>query len=251
MTSSPRPDFVFLREQLTVATEGLDAASVAQLVQIATALAVPIQSTVDAAAGLVVPEFQAEFEARLKVHHATHSKQLDRISFEDAFTSASRAAGRTVRGAAGATAPVHRRDRRRRGSGSQDHCSQGCSGDQGPHQQAVRSLVDSGRPGCSAARSSNKGPDPAVPRSGTPHLPTTGAPKCVELALPVHRDPDGSVYAHHASRSHLVRARRSASSSDRCGRPVSDSRLGSKRRQDNDREHPDLPVRSPRSLGRS
>lgn len=105
MTSSPRPDFAFLREQLTIATESLDEASVAQLVQIATALAVPIQGTVEAGAGLVVPEFRAEFEARLKVHHATHSKQLDRISFEDAFTSASRAAGRTVRGAAGATAP--------------------------------------------------------------------------------------------------------------------------------------------------
>lgn len=105
MTWSSRTDFIFLRQNLEDAVRSLDVASVAQLVQIATALAVPIEGSVDPSAGLLVTEFQQEFEARLKVHHATHSKQLDRISFEDAFSAASRAAGRTVRGGAAATAP--------------------------------------------------------------------------------------------------------------------------------------------------
>lgn len=93
------------RATLIPLLEVLDDASVSQLVQIAGALANAIEATVNPDAGLMVPEFQAEFEARLKVHHATHSKQLDRISMEDAFKAASRRAGRRVGRSAGATAP--------------------------------------------------------------------------------------------------------------------------------------------------
>jgi hypothetical protein len=90
---------------LEQAVAGLDDASVDQMIQIAGALAAPIERKSNPDAGLVTPAFQAEFEARLKVHHATHSKPLDRTSLEDAFRAASRRAGRTVRGTSGATEP--------------------------------------------------------------------------------------------------------------------------------------------------
>lgn len=91
--------------RLQLALGGLDSASVGQLVQIANALTSSIDGEINTDGGLITSEFREEFEARLKVHHATHSKQLDRISLEDAFRAASRAAGRTVRGDSGATAP--------------------------------------------------------------------------------------------------------------------------------------------------
>jgi hypothetical protein len=94
-----------ISDQLQEAIRGLNAASVRQLAQIAGALAAPIEGTVNEDAGLISPPFRQEFEARLKVHHATHSKQLDRISLEDAFRAASRAAGREVRGTSSATGP--------------------------------------------------------------------------------------------------------------------------------------------------
>lgn len=93
-----------LEEELQRAIAGLGRAALGQLLQISTALAAPLEGTVNDAAGLIVPAFRDEFEARLKVHHATHSKQLDRISLEDAFRAASRAAGRAVRGSSSATA---------------------------------------------------------------------------------------------------------------------------------------------------
>lgn len=93
------------RAAMIALLDSLDDASISQLTQIAGALANTIEARVDTDAGLMVPAFQEEFEARLKVHHATHSKQLDRISMEDAFKAASRRAGRRVGGSAGATAP--------------------------------------------------------------------------------------------------------------------------------------------------
>lgn len=94
-----------ISDRLQKAIAGLDHASLWQLAQIAGALAAPLDGTVNEDAGLITPPFRQEFEARLKVHHATHSRQLDRISLEDAFRAASRAAGRAVRGTTYATEP--------------------------------------------------------------------------------------------------------------------------------------------------
>ncbi|MDN5767193.1 MAG: hypothetical protein L0H96_09390 [Humibacillus sp.] len=93
------------RSRILQLVDTLDAPSVSQLLQIAGALGATIEGQVKEDAVLMEPAFRGEFEARLKVHHATHSKQLDRISFEDAFRAASRRAGRTVVGSAHATAP--------------------------------------------------------------------------------------------------------------------------------------------------
>jgi hypothetical protein len=99
------PESDGLLDELRAATDGLDDASLRQLTQIAKALAATLDGAVNEAAGLVTPPFRREFEARLKAHHATHSKQLDRTGLEDAFRAASRAAGRTVRGTSSATEP--------------------------------------------------------------------------------------------------------------------------------------------------
>lgn len=67
-----------------------------QLMEITQALAEPIKADINWAAGLVTPEFADEFASRLQLHHATHSKELQRIAIEDAFRAASLAAGRSV-----------------------------------------------------------------------------------------------------------------------------------------------------------
>ncbi len=52
---------------------------------------------------IVTPAFAAEFRNRLRAHHAINQGRLSRTQFEDAFASASRAAGRDVGPRAGAT----------------------------------------------------------------------------------------------------------------------------------------------------
>lgn len=67
-----------------------------QLMEITQALAEPIRADINWAAGLVTEEFADEFTSRLQLHHATHSKELQRTAIEDAFRAASLAAGRSV-----------------------------------------------------------------------------------------------------------------------------------------------------------
>jgi hypothetical protein len=56
-------------------------------------MAWPIEERINARSDLLRPNFVDEFRARLQVHHATHQTQLDRLGFESAFLSASKAAG--------------------------------------------------------------------------------------------------------------------------------------------------------------
>jgi hypothetical protein len=74
-----------------------------KLLQFAEAFLVPIESWVNPQSRLVTPPFAAEFETRLQLHHATHSKHLGRVGLEDAVRAASIAAGRTVNGPMSAT----------------------------------------------------------------------------------------------------------------------------------------------------
>jgi hypothetical protein len=75
-----------------------------QLTGITRALAEPIEADINWEAGLITQEFADEFASRLQLHHATHSKELQRIAIEDTFRAASLAAGRTVSPPMSATA---------------------------------------------------------------------------------------------------------------------------------------------------
>ncbi|WP_446218650.1 hypothetical protein [Micromonospora sp. IBHARD004] len=74
-----------------------------KLLKFAEAFLLPIDAWMNPQSNLVTEAFAKEFEARLQLHHATHSKQLDRVGLEDAVRAASIAAGRSVHGPMGAT----------------------------------------------------------------------------------------------------------------------------------------------------
>jgi hypothetical protein len=69
---------------------------VQQLLGVARVMALPIDETIAEDSEVVTPAFAAEFRARLQAHHATHTTPMDRLSFENAFLAASRAAGRAT-----------------------------------------------------------------------------------------------------------------------------------------------------------
>jgi hypothetical protein len=83
----------------------LDDEAARHLLQVASALAQPLDGGVNAEQGLMRPSFRRVFESRIKIHHATHSKALDRVAFEDTFRAAAIADGRSVRGSGSATEP--------------------------------------------------------------------------------------------------------------------------------------------------
>lgn len=83
-----------VRRDLVSVVAQLDDEQVDKLLGVARVMALPIAETVNPDSGVVTPDFNAEFRARLQAHHATHTTPMDRLSFENAFLSASRAAGR-------------------------------------------------------------------------------------------------------------------------------------------------------------
>jgi hypothetical protein len=91
-------------EDLVRLIQTLSPAKQRQLADITKALAEPIEADINWTAGLVTPEFADEFASRLQLHHATHSKELQRTAIEDAFRASSMAAGRTVSPPMSATA---------------------------------------------------------------------------------------------------------------------------------------------------
>lgn len=91
------------RARLVEIIEELHELQAMKLLQFAQALMVPVERWVNPESDVTSPAFVDEFEARLQLHHATHSKQLDRVGLEDAIRAASIAAGRTVHGPMAAT----------------------------------------------------------------------------------------------------------------------------------------------------
>jgi hypothetical protein len=83
-------------ESLVNLIQTLSPAKQRQLMGITQALAEPIEADINWSAALVTTEFADEFASRLQLHHATHSKELQRTAIEDAFRAASLAAGRSV-----------------------------------------------------------------------------------------------------------------------------------------------------------
>jgi hypothetical protein len=83
-------------EDLAKLIQTLSPAKQRQLAGITRALAEPVEADINWTASLVTPEFADEFTSRLQLHHATHSKELQRTAIEDTFRAASLAAGRTV-----------------------------------------------------------------------------------------------------------------------------------------------------------
>jgi hypothetical protein len=81
------------RADLFAVVHRLDDQQVAKLLDVARVMAQPIEERINADSEVLRPEFVAEFRARLQAHHATHTTQMDRLGFENAFLSASRAAG--------------------------------------------------------------------------------------------------------------------------------------------------------------
>lgn len=81
------------RADLFAVVHRLDDQQVAKLLDVARVMAQPIKERINADSEVLRPEFVAEFRARLQAHHATHTTQMDRLGFENAFLSASRAAG--------------------------------------------------------------------------------------------------------------------------------------------------------------
>jgi hypothetical protein len=82
-----------IRASLFTVAHRLDDRQVARLFNVAQVMAQPIVEKINADSQVLKPEFVAEFRARLQAHHATHTTQMDRLGFENAFLSASRAAG--------------------------------------------------------------------------------------------------------------------------------------------------------------
>src|SRR4051812_26082586 len=70
MASDPKPRLIEI-------INDLHNVQAAKLLQFAEALAVPIDRWINRTSDIVTESFADEFEARLKLHHATHSKQLD------------------------------------------------------------------------------------------------------------------------------------------------------------------------------
>ncbi|MEX2447879.1 MAG: hypothetical protein WD404_03940 [Solirubrobacterales bacterium] len=81
------------RAKLFAVVHQLDDQQVEKLLDVARVMSQPIEETINTTSEVVLPEFVAEFRARLQAHHATHTTPMDRLGFESAFLSASRAAG--------------------------------------------------------------------------------------------------------------------------------------------------------------
>lgn len=84
------------RSDLFAVVHELDDQKVHRLRAVARAMALPIEERINANSEVITSEFAAEFRARLQAHHATHTTPMDRLSFENAFLAASRAAKRTT-----------------------------------------------------------------------------------------------------------------------------------------------------------
>jgi hypothetical protein len=87
------------RADLLGVLEQLDEEQISRILEVARAMARPIEEHLDTTHGLVTPEFAREMRSRLQAHHATHDTPLDRLGFENAFLAASRAAGRATESA--------------------------------------------------------------------------------------------------------------------------------------------------------
>lgn len=81
------------RADLFAVVHRLDDTQVTKLLEVARVMAEPIEETINANSEMLLPAFVAEFRARLQAHHATHTTPMDRLGFENAFLSASRASG--------------------------------------------------------------------------------------------------------------------------------------------------------------
>jgi len=81
------------RADLFAVIQELEDEQIGKLLDVARVMARPIDENVNPDSDLMRPEFVAEFRARLQAHHATHTTQMDRLGFENAFLSASRAGG--------------------------------------------------------------------------------------------------------------------------------------------------------------
>ena len=81
------------RANLFAVVHQLNDEQVRRLLDVARVMTSPIEETINRGSEVMLPKFVAEFRARLQVHHATHTTPMDRLSFENAFLSASRAAG--------------------------------------------------------------------------------------------------------------------------------------------------------------
>lgn len=84
------------RSDLFSVVRELDEDQVARLLDVARAMALPIEETILFESDTVTLEFNAEFRSRLQAHHATHTTPMDRLGFENAFLAASRAASRST-----------------------------------------------------------------------------------------------------------------------------------------------------------
>jgi len=71
----------------------LDDSQVKKLLDVARVMGEPIEEVINPSSELLKSAFVSEFRARLQAHHATHTTPLDRLGFENAFMSASRASG--------------------------------------------------------------------------------------------------------------------------------------------------------------
>lgn len=84
------------QEELLELIEGFDDAQMRQLRDIAWAMTVQVEYSINGESDLVSPRFNAEMKARLQAHHGTHTQPLDGLSFEDAFRAALEQDGRQV-----------------------------------------------------------------------------------------------------------------------------------------------------------
>lgn len=84
------------RTELISVVNQLGEPQVHQLLAIAQAMALPVEESINPDSSVVTLAFAGEFRARLQAHHGTHTTPMDRLSFENAFLAASRAAGRAT-----------------------------------------------------------------------------------------------------------------------------------------------------------
>lgn len=75
----------------------LDSGQLDLLLEMATCMSRKIKQTIDEESDILTEEFLANFSNRLIIHHATHEEKFKKKSFEFAFCSASRSAGRTAK----------------------------------------------------------------------------------------------------------------------------------------------------------
>lgn len=88
-----------LLDELAEISRTLTREQAAQVLAVARAMTRPIEEAILPGSAVVTPAFAAEFRARLQAHHATYTTPMDRLSFENAFLAASRAAGRSAQDA--------------------------------------------------------------------------------------------------------------------------------------------------------